>query len=206
MNWSALRVLNEDIIAPLQGFDMHPHRDMEIISFIITGALQHKDSMGHQSIVRRGQFQYMSAGSGVLHSEFNPDSNVATRMLQIWIFPSEKSLRPHWEQKQWDQFSPSSNGLILLASYDGRQFSTKIQQDVDIWQVGHTQMTNYVLNLKQNRKGWLQIAEGEATLTASNSSIRLTAGDAVAVEHESELTLTEINSLNALWFDLPQDF
>ena len=203
MRWSALRVLNEDIIAPGGGFDMHPHRDMEIISYILEGSLRHKDNLGHESVVTPGEIQVMTAGSGILHSEFNPEKSIKTHMLQIWIMPAEKSRQPAWSQHRWDDRAPDSRGLILLASPDGRDQSARVGQDVLVWQVGHSGKGSYKLALTPDRKGWLQIAGGSVTVQGTTQTIDLSAGDAVAIEEESVVELSNVRDLNALWFDLP---
>ena len=175
-HWSALRVINEDIIAPQQGFGMHPHRDMEIISFVISGALEHQDSLGNLGILRPGEIQRMSAGSGILHSEFNPEATTPTHMLQIWIMPSEKKRSPSWEQISWRNLVIQDNGMRLLASPDGRLGSSVIGQDVTLWHGSLAATALLAVAIHPKRKGWLKVnSRCIAALRMNSFAIRVTA-------------------------------
>jgi redox-sensitive bicupin YhaK (pirin superfamily) len=204
MHWSVLRVINEDIIAPGMGFGMHPHRDMEIISFVISGALRHQDSLGNTGILRPGEIQRMTAGSGITHSEFNPDTKTPTHMLQIWIMPSEKDRAPSWEQINWRELAPQPNEMRLLASPDGRHRSSAIGQDVTLWHGELSAGQTITITMAPDRKGWLQIAEGKLDIqTSGQSPISCAAGDGVAVSGESSLTVKASAAVSLLWFDMP---
>ena len=192
----SLRVLNDDTIAPGGGFDMHPHRDMEIITYVLNGALEHKDSMGNGRIIRAGEFQYMAAGTGVLHSEFNPSSDESTHLLQIWIFPDRHGHEPRYAEKS---FNGEANGkLSLVGSHTGRNASIAINQDADLW-LGKLEPGNTVAHsLHDGRHAWLHLAEGEVEVNGN----RLQGGDAIAVSDETKLTLKAGQRSQVLLFDL----
>ena len=203
-HWSALRVINEDIIAPQQGFGMHPHRDMEIISFVISGALEHQDSLGNLGILRPGEIQRMSAGSGILHSEFNPEATTPTHMLQIWIMPSETKRSPSWEQISWRNLVIQDNGMRLLASPDGRLGSSVIGQDVTLWHGSLAATALLAVAIHPKRKGWLQLAEGKLEVhCGTQDEFICNQGDGVAVSGESEFKIKALEATSFLWFDLP---
>jgi redox-sensitive bicupin YhaK (pirin superfamily) len=194
MGFRALRVINEDRVAPAKGFGTHPHRDMEIITYILEGSLEHKDSMGTGSIIRPGEVQRMSAGTGVTHSEFNPSRIDPVHLLQIWILPEVKGIKPSYEQKQF-AFDDMRGKLQLIASRNPPTGAVKIHQDVDLFaaildgqRVTHT--------LRPGRHAWLQVARGSVELNGT----KLDAGDGAAI---SEVPHLEINgSGEALVFDL----
>ena len=194
--YRTLRVINDDLIMPGMGFGAHPHRDMEIISYVLSGALQHKDSMGNGRVIRAGEFQYMSAGSGVQHSEFNPSKTEPTRLLQIWIKPDEKGLKPGYAEKKLA--NAETGKLHLVTSQTGRNDSIAIHQDADLWlgklEVG--QSVNYTL--APGRHVWLHVAEGEIVLNGQT----LSGGDAAAVDHEAGLQISANKSSQVLLFDL----
>ena len=200
VHWSYLRVINEDIIEPGMGFGMHPHRDMEIISFVISGALRHQDSIGNTGVLRPGEIQRMTAGSGIMHSEFNPDTSIKTHMLQIWIIPSEKDRTPSWEQISWKALKVQPNGMRCLASPTGQDGSATIGQDAKLWHADLKDGMTLKIDLDTDRKYWLQIAEGTATLS---NGVSLAAGDGVAIAAETSVALTAVTAISALWFDLP---
>lgn len=198
MGFSTLRVINEDKIAPSQGFGTHGHRDMEIITYVLSGKLQHKDSMGNGSIIRPGEVQRMSAGTGVTHSEFNASNEEIVHLLQIWILPQETGIQPSYEEKHFDLVERQGK-LKLVGSPDGRDGSVTIHQDVYLY-VGNLQQGDRVnYNLKDNRVVWIQVAQGSILL---NQQL-LQAGDGAAIVDETEITLTgESETAEILLFDL----
>ena len=192
----SLRVINDDLILPGMGFATHPHRDMEIISFVLSGALQHRDSMGNGRIIRAGEFQYMAAGTGVEHSEFNPSATEATRLLQIWILPDTKGVPPRYAERN---FTAAETGrLHLVASKTGRDGSLEIHQDAALW-LGKFDAGQTVSHaLAPNRHAWIHVAEGEVTINGR----RLTGGDAVGVSEETALEISAAKPSQVLLFDL----
>jgi len=196
MHFRALRVINDDRIAPGGGFGMHPHRDMEIVSYVLAGALEHKDSMGNGRVIRAGDFQYMSAGSGVTHSEFNPSDKDETHLLQMWILPNRKGTSPRYAEKTAADLPPGK--IHLIASPSGRDGSIAIHQDVEILLAKLNASDRMTHELKPARHLWLQVAEGEVTVNGQ----RLVAGDAVALSDEAEVRLESLAASQALLFDL----
>lgn len=196
MGFASLRVINEDRVEGGTGFGKHPHRDMEIVTYIIEGELEHKDSMGNGSVIRPGELQRMTAGTGVFHSEFNP-SDRSTHFLQIWILPEKNGLEPGYEQKH---FAPQErhNRWRLLGSRDGRDGSLSIHQDVllssTILDAGET--LSYAFG--EGRVGFLQVVAGEIELDGETVS----AGDGVAIESVSELNVAARGRSEMLLFDL----
>lgn len=197
MGFSVLRVINEDFVAPAQGFPTHPHRDMEIITYILEGALEHKDSLGTGSVIRPGEVQRMSAGTGIRHSEFNPSKTEAVHLLQIWLLPNREGVTPSYEQIR---IEPGAlvNRLRLVASPDGRDGSVTIHQDARVYaarladaEVHHT--------LEPERRAWLQVARGTVTLNGQ----ALSAGDGAGIENESRIALAAKDTAELLLFDLP---
>jgi quercetin 2,3-dioxygenase len=184
MGFSDLRVINEDQVQPDQGFSTHSHRDMEIISYVLEGALQHKDSIGTGSIIRPGDVQRMSAGTGISHSEFNASATDLVHFLQIWILPSVSGLAPSYEQKA---FSPEEKQgkLLLVGSANGREGSITIHQDVNFYASLLNAEDTVSLDLKPNRVAWLQVAHGQVLV---NDHL-LSAGDGAAITEESLITL-----------------
>src|SRR3954466_12984129 len=154
MGYRSLRVINDDLVMPGMGFDMHPHRDMEIITYILSGALEHKDSMGNGRVIRPGDVQYMSAGTGVLHSEFNPSTEEAVRLLQIWIKPDEQGVKPNYAEKS---LAKAPAGLHLVTSKTGRDGSIPIHQDADLL-VAKLDGTNRLSHkLAKGRHAWVHV-------------------------------------------------
>src|SRR5215471_15280291 len=194
MGFRALRVINEDRVAPARGFGTHPHRDMEIITYILEGALEHKDSMGTGSIIRPGEVQRMSAGTGVAHSELNPSRNEAVHFLQIWILPEALGIKPSYEQKQIDR-EEMKRKLKLVAAPEPERDAVMIHQDVQLYA---TTLDAGVVkhDLKPGRYAWIQIARGSMTLNGT----KLEAGDGAAVSNEKQVTLA--GEGEALLFDL----
>ncbi len=197
MGFGPLRVINEDRVQPGQGFDTHGHKDMEIISYVIDGALEHKDSMGTGSIIRPGDVQRMSAGTGVRHSEFNSSNDELVHFLQIWIMPEEDGLEPSYEQKN---FSPEEKAghLRLVGSRDGRGGSVTIHQDVDLYATCLTDEQTVIHEIGEGRKGWVQVARG----TAKVNDEQLYPGDGVAIDGPRSITLTGTSDTEILLFDM----
>ncbi|MBI3880040.1 MAG: pirin family protein [Verrucomicrobia bacterium] len=196
MGFRSLRVINDDRIAPGGGFGMHPHRDMEIISYVLAGALEHKDSMGNGSVIRPGDFQYMSAGTGVTHSEFNPSDRDATHLLQIWIKPDRPGVTPRYGEKA--MHDAATGRLHLVASPSGRDGSIAIHQDVELFlaRLGRGDAVTHALAPK--RHAWIHVAEGEVDLNGET----LAAGDAAALSEEREARLSAKSAAQVLLFDL----
>ncbi len=197
MGFRSLRVINDDRIAPGRGFGTHPHRDMEIFSYVLEGALQHKDSMGNGSVLLPGQIQLMSAGSGVTHSEFNPSSDEPMRLLQIWIQPRESGLAPsytEWLPKPERADAPK----VLVISPDGREGSATIHQDAEVYRIRLQPGQTVTHELNSGRGVWLQIAQGKLTL---NGTV-LETGDGASVEEPGTLTLTASQPTEALLLEL----
>jgi redox-sensitive bicupin YhaK (pirin superfamily) len=180
MGFRKLRVINEDRVQPGMGFPTHPHRDMEIISYVLEGALEHKDSMGNGSVIRPGDVQRMSAGMGITHSEFNHSKSELVHFLQIWILPDKEGLKPSYEQK----FFPDDEKrrmLRLIASADGRDGSVTIHQDVNLYAALLESGEEINCVIPPGRHAWLQVARGNAVA----NGLKLTHGDGLAVTNES---------------------
>ncbi len=196
MGYRSLRVINDDLVMPGQGFGTHPHRDMEIITYILSGALEHKDSMGNGRVIRPGDVQYMAAGTGVQHSEFNPSRDESVHLLQIWIQPDAKGVTPRYEEKSLKD--ARSGTLHLVTSKTGRDGSIAINQDADLW-IGKFEVGQKVTHsLSSNRHAWLHVAEGEINLNGEE----LVAGDAAALSNETQLGLSANKPSQVLLFDL----
>jgi len=192
-----LRVINEDFVEPGRGFPTHGHRDMEIVTYILQGAVQHRDSTGSGSIIRRGDAQRMSAGTGVMHSEANASDDEPVHLLQIWIFPEEQNLRPEYEEKKFSD-EEKRNKLKLIVSRDGSEGSVKIHQDAKIYASLLDQGKDVELELADGRSAWLQVAAGAVTL----NDVKLKQGDGAGVKSESTLTITADEPAEILLFDL----
>ena len=196
MGYRSLRVINDDLVMPGMGFGTHPHRDMEIISYVLSGAIEHKDSMGNGRVIRAGEFQYMAAGSGVQHSEFNPSKTEPLRLLQIWIQPDAKGVKPRYAEKN---YSAAPTGKFnLVASKSGRDGSIAIHQDANLSfaKLDAEQKVNYTLT--PERHAWVHVAEGEVSINGE----KLSGGDAVGVSEESVLTISASKPSQVLLFDL----
>ncbi|GGW88763.1 pirin family protein [Alteromonas halophila] len=198
MGFSVLRVINDDIVSPGRGFGTHGHRDMEIISYVISGSLKHKDSTGNDYEIPAGDIQRMSAGKGILHSEFNPSEDEPVNFLQIWIIPDKTGITPEYEQK-----TITGNGeLTPLVSPDGRSNTLRIHQDAYLYRVSLAK--DNCLPLKSHdRFGYLHVVRGSLSLTGSGTDLVLGAGDAIGVEQATSLDLTATEDTEAIWFDLP---
>jgi len=196
MGFRSLRVINDDLVMPRMGFGKHPHRDMEIITYILSGSLAHQDSMGNGRTISTGEFQYMAAGSGVQHSEQNPSGNEAVHLLQVWIMPDEKGVKPRYAEKSMKD--AATGKLHLITSKTGRDDSMEIHQDSDLWLAKLEPNQSVTHTLGAGRHAWLHVAEGEITLNGQT----LSGGDAVAVSDESALKLTGTKPSQVLLFDL----
>jgi hypothetical protein len=197
MGFRHLRVLNDDRVEPGSGFPTHAHQDMEIITYVLEGALEHKDSMGNGSIIRPGDVQRMSAGTGVTHSEYNPSRTEPVHLLQIWILPERAGLRPSYEQRTFSERERRGT-LRLLASHDGRDGSVTIHQDAETYATLLEPRAEVVHRLRSGRHAWLQVARGAVALDGH----RLEAGDGAAVSEESPLHITAVAPSEVLVFDL----
>lgn len=201
MGFSVLRVINDDIVQPSRGFDTHGHRDMEIISYVISGALEHKDSAGNHHIIPAGDVQVMSAGTGIMHSEYNASKTSPVRFLQIWILPSQKGLAPSYAQKT----VVNEQGLELLVNGDGSHGALAINQDATISRLKLSEGQRFSFDMS-NAAGYLHIIDGAAEINVSGSSdhhAHIQEGDAVGLEEGEELSVEAKRSLVALWFTLP---
>lgn len=193
-----LRVLNEDVVAPLGGFPAHPHRDMEILTWILSGALEHGDSMGNGSIIRPGEAQLMTAGRGVVHSEKNPSPTDPVHLLQIWLFPSSKGLEPRYQQRKF-QLEDRTNRLRLLVSPDGQDHSLEMHQDARIWNAVLDAGRSVASPLAPERHAWIQVARGEVDC----NGVSLSPGDGAAVSGVESVAIAARAPSEVLLFDLP---
>ena len=199
MGFGPLRVINEDRVRPGAGFDTHGHRDMEIVSYVLEGALEHKDSLGTGSVIMPGDVQVMSAGTGIRHSEFNHSQAEPVHFLQIWILPDREGLSPRYDQKTFPQ-SAKRGHLRLVGSPDGRDGSIIIHQDVELYDALLVRAGSASHELKAGRKGWVQVMRGAVDVNGKAAS----AGVGVSVEGEAILTITShADSSEILVFDLP---
>ncbi|RUO90798.1 pirin family protein [Corallococcus sp. AB018] len=196
MGFRSLRVINEDRVQSGEGFDTHPHRDMEIITYPLSGAIAHRDSTGGQGLLRAGEVQRMTAGTGVMHSEMN-GSNEDVHFLQIWIIPEKKGLKPEYEQKFFPEKDRQGRWRVVV-SPDARDGSLTVHQDVVLNSTLLSPGEKAEYTLPKGRHAWVQIARGTGTL----NGVALKAGDGVAVSDESSLVLTASEPLEALLFDL----
>lgn len=197
MGFRALRVMNEDRVKAGYGFGTHPHQDMEILSYVLAGALEHKDSMGTGSVITPGDVQRMSAGTGVLHSEANPSPTEAAHFLQIWLLPDRLGMKPSYEQKRFEA-AEKEGRLKLVASRDARDGAVTIHQDVDLYAGIFKSGETANLELRPGRHAWIQVARGGVTLNGEP----LKQGDGAAVTEERKLDLTATAESEILVFDL----
>ncbi len=197
MHFRDLRVINEDRIAPSSGFPTHPHRDMEIVTYIVEGALEHRDSTGGGSVLHSGEIQRMSAGRGIEHSEFNPSSEHPVHLLQIWLETAQAGIEPGYEQKSYTEFEKQS-GLTLVASNSADENAVHINQDVKIYSGKLAAGENTDFSLSDGRHGWIQVISGSVTVNGSLAR----AGDGVAISEESNLNLAAESASRFLLFDL----
>ncbi|MEX2450712.1 MAG: pirin family protein [Rhodospirillales bacterium] len=198
MGFGTLRVINEDWVQPGGGFDTHGHKDMEIVTYVLDGALEHKDSLGTGSVIRPGDVQRMTAGSGIRHSEFNHSNAETVHLLQIWILPEENGLAPGYEQKNFPG-EEKRGQLRLIASRDGRDGSVTIHQDTDLYAalLGNGESATHTL--AGNRKAWIQAARGSLTLNGT----QLAQGDGAAISDIDEVVIeSTADDTEALLFDM----
>ncbi|MBS9439460.1 pirin family protein [Photorhabdus noenieputensis] len=195
MNFSALRVINEDFIEAGQGFGAHPHKDMEILTYVLSGTIEHQDSIGNKERVPAGEFQIMSAGTGIRHSEYNPNSDCQLHLYQIWIMPSKTGLTPRYEQRRFDDVQ----GRQLVLSPDARDGSLTVFQDMTLWRwvLKDHETTEYVA--EKGRYIWIQVIRGEVTV----NGVKATTSDGLAIRDEVNLQLSTSSDSEILLFDLP---
>jgi len=197
MHFRMLRVINDDQVAPGYGFGTHPHQDMEIISYVVDGAIEHRDSMGHVSVLHKGEVQRMSAGTGLTHSEYNHSQSEWLRFLQIWVIPAQKDLTPEYEQNNYlARLRP--NELCLLVSADGRDDSVLIHQDLNLYTVHMTEDGTLDYNIPNGRYTWLQLVNGGVTVNGQT----MQTGDGLAVKDETNLVIISAQASELLLFDL----
>jgi redox-sensitive bicupin YhaK (pirin superfamily) len=197
MGFRSLRVINEDRVKPGEGFGTHAHSDMEILTWVLDGALEHKDSMGNGSVIRPGDLQRMSAGTGVTHSEFNPSTEAGVHFLQIWLLPRERGLPPGYEQKRFSE-EKRRGRLRLIAAGDGRDGAVTIHQDADLWTALLQPGESVHHALAPGRYAWLHVARGAVSLNGST----LGAGDGAAVSDEAALEIAGAARAEVLLFDV----
>lgn len=197
IHFRTLRVMNDDRIAGGGGFPTHPHRDMEIVTYVLDGALAHKDSMGNGSVIRPGDVQYMSAGTGVAHSEFNASDRETVHLYQIWMFPDKKDYEPRYDQKHFGD-EEKRGKLRLVASPDGREDSVKIRQDNELYATVLGAGDSVKHELKPERHAYVQVARGSVTLNGN----KLETGDGAAISAEKTVELTGVENAEVLLFDL----
>lgn len=197
MSFRSLRVINEDIINPGKGFGTHGHQDMEIITYVLEGALEHKDSLGTGAVIKPGEVQRMSAGTGIQHSEFNQSQTDPVHLLQIWLLPDTNGLSPSYEQRDFPVAERHGN-LRLVAARDARDGAVKIHQDVDLYAAVLDKNSRVSHHLQSNRHAWVQVARGAILL----NGLPLDQGDGAAVSDESELVIEATADAEILLFDL----
>jgi hypothetical protein len=197
MGYGPLRVINEDRVQPGKGFGTHGHRDMEIISYVLDGALAHRDSMGNGSVIRRGDVQRMTAGTGVQHSELNHSPTELVHFLQIWLFPHQRGLTPGYDEKHFDDDSKRGT-LKLIASRDGRDGSLVIHQDADLYATLLAPGQEVTHATERTRKGWVQVASGAVTVNGE----ALAAGDGAAIAYEEAVVIRASADSELLLFDM----
>ena len=197
VRFRTLRVMNDDRVAGGGGFPMHPHRDMEIVTYVLEGALEHRDSMGNGSVIKPGEIQYMSAGTGVTHSEFNASETEPVHLYQIWMFPEKQGLKPTYGQKNFSE-AEKRGKLRLLVSPDGRDGSVKIRQDNDLYATVLGAGRTVKHDLKPGRHAYVQVARGSVTLNGS----KLDEGDGAAISNEKAVQLAGVKDAEVLLFDL----
>lgn len=200
MGFADLRVINDDVIAPGRGFGTHPHRDMEIITYVLEGALEHRDSMGNGSVMRPGDVQRMSAGTGVTHSEFNHSKEEPVHLLQIWLLPDRKGHAPRYEQIHFTD-DEKRGRLRLIASHDGDDGSVSVHQDVRVYAALLDGDESASHEIEPGRVAWIQVARGTVTV----NSQALEAGDGASVETAGALQFTDGNDAEILLFDMKEN-
>lgn len=197
MGFRQLRVINEDRISGGGGFDTHPHRDMEIITYIVDGALEHRDSMGNKSVIRSGEVQRMSAGTGIAHSEYNHSQTDPVHLLQIWILPDRRGLQPSYEQRHYSEAEKQGNWRLIV-SPDDREKALKIHQNVNVYATVLESGESIDYPILENRYAWIQVVKGEIE---ANDRV-LKPGDGAAIHEEHQLQVKARSSAELLLFDL----
>ncbi|RJL51514.1 pirin family protein [Pectobacterium carotovorum] len=195
MGFSALRVINEDVIEGGQGFGTHPHKDMEILTYVLSGAVEHQDSMGNKEQVPAGEFQIMSAGTGIRHSEYNASKDEQLHLYQIWIIPEKTGLTPRYEQKRFDV----QQGRQLVLSPDAREGSLKVFQDMTLWRWALKAQEQSVYQIQADRRVWIQVVRGTVEINGQKAE----ASDAFAVWDETAIAVHASEDSEILLFDLP---
>lgn len=201
MGYSVLRVINEDVIDGGQGFGRHPHKDMEIVTYMLSGQLQHRDSMGNGSVIGPGDVQRMTAGTGVEHSEFNASQTEAAHLLQIWLLPEKNNLAPSYEDKHFTD-ADKHNRWCLIVSQDGRQGSLMVHQNVNIYATKLTPSASLSYDMQENRSLYIQVAAGRINLNGE----LLIAGDAAKVDKKTVIMIKALDASELILFDLPSSF
>lgn len=200
MGFRALRVINEDRVAPGAGFPLHPHENMEIVTYVLEGALRHRDTLGNGTVIQRGEVQRMSAGTGVMHSEFNASSAEPVHFLQIWILPASLGVEPSYEQRPFD-LDARRGALVSIAAPDGAEGALTINQDVRLFASRLAAGDEIALPLAPGRGAWVQVASGEIELPPA--ALSLSAGDGASIEDEPRVALRAVEDAELLLFDLP---
>lgn len=198
VSFRALRVMNEDVVAPKQGFGTHPHNDMEIVTYVLSGALEHRDSMGNGEVLRPGEFQRMTAGTGITHSEFNPSDTEPVHLYQIWLYPERKGLEPSYEQKRFPAEGRAGRWQ-LVASRDAAEGSLLIHKNVTISLATLEPGQSVTHAFGPERHGWLQVLRGSVTANGE----KLDTSDGAAISDENELIVTGVEPAEVMLFDLP---
>jgi quercetin 2,3-dioxygenase len=197
MGFRSLRVINQDRVQGGMGFGTHPHKDMEIISYVLEGALEHKDSMGNGSVIQAGEVQRLTAGTGITHSEFNHSKTDRAHFLQIWLLPSQENLEPGYEQKHYSA-AEKRDRLLLIASSDGRDGSVTVNQDISLYATVLSNGAQVSHAVEPGRHAWVQVAQGKALL--NGQTIR--EGDGIAISQAGDLNLVGVDNAEVLVFDL----
>ena len=195
--FGALRVINDDTVAAGAGFQPHSHRDMEIISYVLTGALEHKDSLGNGSVIRPGEVQLMSAGTGVTHSEYNASRESPVHFLQIWLQPSHQGLPPGYEQKHFSDADKHAR-LRLIGSPDGAEGSVRIHQDARVFATLLESGSTVIHPIALGRKVWVHVARGQANV----AGVSINAGDGIAIENDEQISISSDEAGELLLFDV----
>ena len=195
MGFSALRVINDDVIDAGQGFGTHPHKDMEILTYVLEGAVEHQDSMGNKEQVPAGEFQIMSAGTGVRHSEYNPSETERLRLYQIWIIPEKNGIEPRYEQRRFD----AAHGRQLVLSPDARDGSLKVNQDMELSRWALKKDEQAVYQIAADRNVWIQVVKGDVSINGTKAST----SDGLAIRDEQALSIHADSDSEILLFDLP---
>jgi len=195
MGFSALRVINDDVIDAGQGFGTHPHKDMEILTYVLEGVVEHQDSMGNKEQVPAGEFQIMSAGTGVRHSEYNPSETERLHLYQIWIMPEKNGIAPRYEQRRFD----ADRGKQLVLSPDARDGSLKVFQDMELYRWALAKDEQSVHQIVANRRVWIQVVKGDVTINGTKA----TTADGLAIWDEQAISVHADSGSEILLFDLP---